>query len=86
MHNVQAGDALMLCSDGLWSAVTEEQIVHIVSTMPAQQACEALVRLADEAAGDENISVVMLSFSSLAQRPPYKNRRNALSSEGGVRS
>ncbi len=64
MQEVRAGDALILCRDGLWSAMTEEQIAHIVFSMPAQQACEALVRLADEAAGDENISVVMLSFSS----------------------
>ncbi len=67
MQEVRAGDALILCSDGLWSAVTEEQIARIVSSMPAQQACEALVRLADEAAGDENISVVILSSSSHAQ-------------------
>ena len=63
MREVRAGDVLVLCSDGLWSALTEEQLAHIVSTRPSQQACEALVRLAKEAEGDENISVIILSFS-----------------------
>jgi PPM family protein phosphatase len=86
MHEVRAGDVLMLCSDGLWSAATEEQIARIVSSMPAQQACEALVRLADEAAGDENISVVMLSFSSSVEHSSHNNWRSALCSAGGKRS
>src|SRR2546427_100456 len=45
MRDVRAGDVLVLCSDGLWSALTEEQLAHIVSTRPSQQACEELVRL-----------------------------------------
>ncbi len=63
MHEVRAGDALVLCSDGLWSAVTEDQIAYEVCTMPPQQACEELVRLANETGGDENISIIILSFS-----------------------
>jgi len=63
MPVVHAGDTLVLCSDGLWSAVTEEQIAHFIGTLPPQQACEALVRLANDADGDENISIIILSFS-----------------------
>ena len=63
MREVRAGDVLVLCSDGLWSALAEERLAHIVSTMPSQQACEELVRQANEAGGDENISVIILSFS-----------------------
>jgi serine/threonine protein phosphatase PrpC len=63
MREVHPGDVLVLCSDGLWRALTEEQLAHIVSSRPSQQACEELVRLANEARGDENISVIILSFS-----------------------
>ncbi len=63
MREVRAGDVLVLCSDGLWSALSEEQLAHIVSTRPLQQASEELVRLANEVGGDENISVIILSFS-----------------------
>ena len=65
IHEVRSGDALILCSDGLWSALTEEQIAEIVSTSSSQQACEELVRLANEAGGDENISVIIFSFSQI---------------------
>jgi serine/threonine protein phosphatase PrpC len=63
MREVRPGNMLVLCSDGLWSALTEEQLAHIVMSRPSQQACEELVRLANEARGDENISVIILSFS-----------------------
>jgi PPM family protein phosphatase len=63
MRDVRPDDVLVLCSDGLWRAVTEERLAHIVTTMPSQQACEKLVRLANEASGEENISVIILSFS-----------------------
>jgi PPM family protein phosphatase len=63
MREVHLGDVLVLCSDGLWRALAEEQIAHVVSTMPSQQACENLVRLANEASGYENISVILLSCS-----------------------
>jgi len=68
MRKVHPGDMLVLCSDGLWSAVTEEQLAHIVSTRPSQQACEDLIRLANEASGDENISIIVLSLSGDSTR------------------
>jgi len=63
MYQVRPGDVLVLCSDGLWSAITAEQIAHVVCAKPPQQASEELVRLANETGGDENISVIIVSFS-----------------------
>jgi serine/threonine protein phosphatase PrpC len=63
MHGVQADDHLILCCDGLWGMLTEEQIAQIVCTTPPQQVCAELVRLANEAGGDENISVIVVSFA-----------------------
>jgi PPM family protein phosphatase len=65
---VQAGDAMVLCCDGLWSLLPEEQIAHAVRTYAPQAACHELVRLANEAGGDDNISVVILAFASPAWR------------------
>ncbi|GAC1311304.1 MAG: Stp1/IreP family PP2C-type Ser/Thr phosphatase [Ktedonobacteraceae bacterium] len=59
---VQAGDHLVLCCDGLWSMLTEEQIVTVVKNNPPQVACNELIRLANEAGGVDNISAVVLSF------------------------
>ncbi len=63
IHDIHPGDSLILCSDGLWGALSEEQIAHAMRSMPVQQACNELVQQANRAAGDENISVVILSFS-----------------------
>jgi serine/threonine protein phosphatase PrpC len=60
---VQAGDAVVLCCDGLWSKVLVEQIAQVVRTNAPQAACHELVRLANEAGGDDNISVVILAFA-----------------------
>jgi len=59
---VQAGDYLVLCCDGLWSLLSEERIAKVVSSNSPQAACDELVRLANEAGGEDNISVVVLSF------------------------
>jgi PPM family protein phosphatase len=59
---VQAGNHLILCCDGLWSLLSEEQIAMVVQSQSPQGACEELVRLANEAGGQDNISVIVLSF------------------------
>lgn len=59
---VQVGDALLLCCDGLWGMLTEEQLMMVVSHAPPQAACTELIRLANEAGGEDNISAVVLSF------------------------
>ncbi len=59
---VQPGDRLVLCCDGLWSMLTEEQIAMVVSSNIPQGACAGLIRLANEAGGEDNMSAVVLSF------------------------
>lgn len=59
---VQTGDRLLLCCDGLWSMLTEEQMARTVSGNTPQVACNELIRLANEAGGQDNISAVVLSL------------------------
>jgi serine/threonine protein phosphatase PrpC len=65
---VQAGDHLLLCCDGLWSMLTEEQIALVVRSNPPQAACDELIRLANEAGGEDNISAVVLSFTQTREK------------------
>ncbi|MHB8595695.1 MAG: PP2C family protein-serine/threonine phosphatase [Ktedonobacteraceae bacterium] len=60
---VQAGDHLLLCCDGLWSMLTDEQIAAVVSRNTPEAACHHLIQLANQAGGEDNISVIVLSFS-----------------------
>ncbi|MCA0453066.1 MAG: protein phosphatase 2C domain-containing protein [Chloroflexi bacterium] len=54
---------LILCSDGLWNLVTEDEIAEIVSTHSnPQEACDKLVALANTHGGTDNITVIMLKI------------------------
>jgi serine/threonine protein phosphatase PrpC len=55
----QAG-YLMLCSDGLWNVVAEQDLVRSIVDAPnLQRACQNLVSAANAAGGPDNISVVL---------------------------
>jgi len=51
---------LMLCSDGLWGVVSEQDLVRSINESPTlQRACQNLVTAANMAGGPDNISVVL---------------------------
>ncbi len=57
----QPGDVYLLCSDGLTSEVTEPEIETILEQLgSAEQACQALVELANQRGGSDNVSVVVV--------------------------
>jgi PPM family protein phosphatase len=61
---VRPGDRLLLCTDGLTSMVSEDQIGEVLRTVrDPQEAAKRLVRMANEAGGVDNTTVVILDFS-----------------------
>jgi len=52
-------DKLLLCTDGLTSHVSDEEIFTLVNRYSRKAATEALVRLANENGGLDNITVVL---------------------------
>jgi serine/threonine protein phosphatase PrpC len=57
---LNAGDILLLCTDGLTGRAEDHEIAAIVQQYPPQEAARQLVALANERGGNDNISVLIV--------------------------
>src|SRR5207249_9338353 len=67
LHRVhlEAGDRLLLCSDGLTGMVAEEEINQILwAEADPETSCRQLVTRANEAGGKDNITAIVTYFHS----------------------
>ena len=59
-------DRLLLCSDGLTTVLSDEEIATVVtSDLGLQSVCEELVRQANAQGGPDNITVVLIDVDAL---------------------
>lgn len=57
------GDMILLCSDGLSGRVRAEEMLEIMTkSAKLRDACEALIQLANDRGGEDNITVVLAQF------------------------
>ncbi|QDT11375.1 PP2C family protein-serine/threonine phosphatase [Planctomycetes bacterium K23_9] len=62
-HELQIGDTLLVCSDGLTNHVSDELINEIIcNSTSARAACQSLVRVANEMGGKDNITAIVARF------------------------
>ncbi len=61
---LQEGDRLLLCTDGLTNMLPDEDIAALLARRLPDAACEALVAAANEAGGEDNITVVVVHMGS----------------------
>ncbi len=55
---------ILLCSDGLWGLVDDDEILEVVRIAPTlQAACDKLVEMANDAGGHDNITAVLVEYS-----------------------
>jgi protein phosphatase len=53
----------MICSDGLWGVLTEQDLLQAVNEANSlQRACQNLVNAANAAGGPDNISVILVQL------------------------
>jgi protein phosphatase len=62
---VRAGDAFLVCSDGLYDLVEDQEMLEIVKSREPLSACETLIARAKERGGHDNITVGILSLKPL---------------------
>ena len=67
-ERLDADDAFLLCSDGLWSNVTASEIVEALAHSPAD-ACAQLMKLALDRGGDDNATAMAVRVREAGQRP-----------------
>ena len=61
---IQVGDAFVLCSDGLYDLVEDEEIKQAVLSGEPGNACERLIVLALQRGGHDNITVGVLNVTA----------------------
>lgn len=66
--DLQMGDTLMFCTDGLTKHVSKKKIHEILSqNVPTDAMCEQLVALANDAGGTDNCTVVISRFADRSE-------------------
>jgi hypothetical protein len=71
---LEHGDRLLLCSDGLWGTVTDEEIVRQLASKPVPLAAPDLVEAALQNAkgSSDNVTVLALEWESPDEFAPTK--------------
>lgn len=87
----QAGDLIVLCSDGLYSLVSDQEICDAAGQMDPQSAVAHLIALARERGGYDNITVIVVPLagriSDTPQAPvaePEAEPRSAMDPNGSA--
>jgi serine/threonine protein phosphatase PrpC len=61
---LEEGDTLVLCTDGLWGQVPEQDLGRVVWSNTPSQSCAELVKMALDRGGPDNITVLVLRISA----------------------
>jgi protein phosphatase len=64
--DIQPGDRLLMCSDGLSGVVPIDRISEVLGRMePLEPTCQALIDAANQAGGPDNVTVAILQIEAL---------------------
>lgn len=69
--DAESSDYLMLCTDGLYSLISEGEIANFISQNSPQRACVKMVELAKSRGGFDNITLAVIPLNGqMRQEPP----------------
>lgn len=74
--SVQRDDVLILCTDGVWSVIEDEEFAEITKkTNYPEELCRQIIELAMERDSDDNLSIIVLHFNNLVSRKTSKDKK-----------
>jgi protein phosphatase len=63
-QQLQSGDILLLCSDGLWEMVHDSELTRVLGEQQdPQKTCDSLIDMANANGGEDNITAVIVHIS-----------------------
>jgi PPM family protein phosphatase len=78
-YRARAGDVYLLCSDGLTTMLSEEEILALLLANPRlRDAGEALIGAANEAGGRDNITVVLMRLEEVRAGQPRVDEHDTM--------
>jgi protein phosphatase len=80
---VKDGDRFLLCSDGLYDLVEDNEIMNAVISEDPHDACDSLINLAKERGGYDNITVAVLAVRAAENAEPERVRATREIGAGG---
>ena len=69
-EELQEGDCLVLCTDGLSGLVSDEELKRIVDQFVPQESVYHLVEKANENGGPDNITAIVVRVQEVGEEPP----------------
>ncbi len=74
---VQNGDVIILCTDGVWSVIEDEEFAHITKkSYKPEELCRQIIELAMERDSDDNLTIVALHFNNLPSHVKIKDKKS----------
>ena len=70
--SVHGGDIIVQMCDGMWSQLTEGEILEVVQKQPAEEACKMLVRMAERRGADDNLSIQVVQVQAIERLSYYR--------------
>ncbi len=62
IEDIDAGDVILLCSDGLTNCLTDAQIMDIYHSTAWEDTCDKLINQANDNGGMDNITAVLMQY------------------------
>jgi protein phosphatase len=63
IYELEENDRILLCSDGLWDMLTDEQMQQaVMQELPPKNICDKLIDMANKAGGHDNITAVVIIY------------------------